>query len=100
MCYFEGTVVLYFARTFSSKCSVQKPFFLSKPCLVMNFYSVGVMHVELKRDNLIFREACSVTFDPVREDGETGKTESQKTQISTASAINCLWKCSVHKKQD
>lgn len=71
MCYFEETVVLYFARTFSSKCAVQKPF-LPKPCLVVNFYSVGVTHVELKRDNSIFRVAGSVTFDPVREDGEAG----------------------------
>ena len=42
------------------------------PCLVVNFYSIGVTHVELKRDNSIFRVAGSVTFDPVREDGEAG----------------------------
>ena len=37
-----------------------------------SFYSVGVTHVELKRDKSIFRVAGSVTFDPVREDGEAG----------------------------
>ena len=36
------------------------------------FLSVGVTHVELKRDNSIFRVACSVTFHPVREAGEAG----------------------------
>ena len=34
--------------------ALYRSLFLSKPCLVMNFYSVGVMHVELKRDKLIF----------------------------------------------
>ena len=33
---------------------------------------VSCKHVELKRDNSIFRVAGSVTFDPVREDGEAG----------------------------
>ena len=36
------------------------------------FYSVGVTPVELKRDKSIFRVAGSVTYDPVREDGEAG----------------------------
>ena len=46
MCYFEGTVVLYFARTFSSKCSVQKPFFIeamfSHEFLLSRRYACGV----------------------------------------------------------
>ena len=44
--YFEGTVVLYFARTFSSKCSVQKPLFTEAifACefLLCRHYTCGV----------------------------------------------------------
>ena len=66
----------------------------------MNFYSVGVTQVELKRVNSIFRVAYSVTFDPEERKERREETESPKTQISTASAVDCLWKRSVLMKQD
>ena len=51
VCYSEGTVVLYFARTFSSKCSVHKPLFTEAifACefLLCRHYTCGVQAGQL-----------------------------------------------------
>ena len=53
--------LLFFSFSFFTEAMFSREFLLSRR------YARGV-----ERDNSIFRVACSVTFDPVRDDGEAG----------------------------